>query len=151
MAGFQICISVSLICLTVEIKDFDQSFLENEVDFRDIINVFPNILARIYNFKKLRHGFVDKGALNTTTLISSCLWKTLVLFCLQKKRPENAFLTLIVNYRKIIQKKKLCYSKQQWIGYLMIYDGIYWLLVLIKKMVFLSKQLSRFIISLSES
>ena len=30
-------------------------------------------------------------ALITTTLISSCLWKTLVPFCLQKKRPENAF------------------------------------------------------------
>ena len=27
----------------------------------------------------------------TTTLISSCHWKTLVPFSLQKKRPENAF------------------------------------------------------------
>ena len=27
--------------------------------------------------------------------------------CLQKKRPENAFLTQIVNYCKIVQKNKL--------------------------------------------
>ena len=29
----------------------------------------------------------------TTTLTSSCHWKSFVPFCLQKKRPENAFLT----------------------------------------------------------
>ena len=60
----------------------------------------------------------------TTTLISFCHWKTLVPFCLQKKRPENAFLTIIVDYRKVAQKNKLCHSKQQIIGYLMIYDII---------------------------
>ena len=43
---------------------------------------------------------------------------------LAKKRPENAFLTLIVNYSKISQKNKSNYSKQQEIGYLMIYDVI---------------------------
>ena len=61
----------------------------------------------------MRHGLVDERALITTTLISSCHWKTLVPFCLQKKRPENAFLTLTVNYHKIVQKNKLCHSKQQ--------------------------------------
>ena len=61
----------------------------------------------------------------TTTLISSCHWKTLVLFSLKKKRPENAFLTLTVNYRNIAQKNKLCHSKQQQIGFLMIYDVIF--------------------------
>ena len=40
-----------------------------------------------------------------TTLMSSCHWKTLVHFCLRKKRFENALLTLTVNYRKIVQKK----------------------------------------------
>ena len=58
----------------------------------------------------MKHGFVDERALITMTLISSCQWKTLVPFCLRKKRPENAFLTLIVNYQKIVQKNK---SKQQ--------------------------------------
>ena len=36
---------------------------------------------------------------------TSCHWKTLAPFCLQKKTPENAFLTLTVNYRRIIQKE----------------------------------------------
>ena len=73
------------------------------------MNVSPNILAKNYIFKELRHGFVDERALITTTLISSCHWKTLVPFCLQKKRPENAFLTVTVNYRKIVQKNKSCH------------------------------------------
>ena len=47
------------------------------------------------------------------TLISSCHWKTLVPFCLPKNKPENAFLIRTVNYCKIVQKNKLCYSKQQ--------------------------------------
>ena len=55
-------------------------------------------------------------------LTSSWNWKQIVSFCLPKKTPENAFLTLIVNYFKIVQKNKLCYSKQQLIVYLMIYD-----------------------------
>ena len=56
---------------------------------------------------------MDERALITTTLISSCHWKTVAPFCLQKKRPEKAFLTLIANYRKTVQKNKLCYPKQQ--------------------------------------
>ena len=62
----------------------------------------------------------------TTALISSCHWKTLVPFCLQKKIPENAFLTIIVNYREIEQKSK-------YIGYFMIYNVIYSLLVFTEK------------------
>ena len=77
------------------------------------MNVFPNISAKNQNFKKMRHDFVDERAMITTTLISYCRWKTLVPFCLRKERPENAFLTLTVNYHKIVQKNKLCYSKQQ--------------------------------------
>ena len=71
------------------------------------MNVSP--MAKNLNFKKLRHGFVDKRALITTALISSTHWKTIVPFCLRKKRPENAFLTLIVTYRKIVEKSKLPY------------------------------------------
>ena len=75
---------------------------------------FPNILANTHqNFKKLRQGFVDESALITTTLISSCHWKTLAPFCLQKKRLENTFLTLTVNYCKIVHENKLCHPKQQ--------------------------------------
>ena len=108
----QNCLRFLLICFAWVIKSFYQSFLGNEVDFRDMMDVFPNILAKNYNFKKLRHSFVDERALTTTTLISSCHWKTLVPFCLRKKIPENAFLRLIVNYCKIAQKSKLCHPKQ---------------------------------------
>ena len=66
---------------------------------------FPKYLVYKLKFQKMRHGFVDERALIITTLISSCHWKTLAPFCFLKKRPENAFLTLIVNYRKILQEK----------------------------------------------
>ena len=63
----------------------------NEVDLRDIMNVSLNIMAENWNFKKLWQGFIDKWGMIKTTLVSSCHWKTLVTFCLRKKRPENAF------------------------------------------------------------
>ena len=100
------CLRFLLICFAREIKGFYQSSLGNEVDFRDIMNVSPNILAKNQNFKKLRHDFLDERTLITATLISSCHWKTLVTFCFRKKRPENAFLTLTVNYMP------LCHSEQ---------------------------------------
>ena len=103
------CLRFRLICFSRKTKGFYQSSLENEVHFADIMNVSPNILAKNENFKKLRHGFVDERAMNSTTLISSCHWKTLVHFYLQRKRPENAFLTLIVNYLKIVPKNKSCH------------------------------------------
>ena len=62
---------------------------------------------------KFQKGFADVRVSVTMTLISSCHWKTLVIFSLQKKIPENAFLTLIVNYCKIVQKKKLYHPKQK--------------------------------------
>ena len=40
------CFRFLLICFDREIKDFYQSSLENEVDFTDIVNVSPNILAQ---------------------------------------------------------------------------------------------------------
>ena len=83
--------SFNLFCSGDKIGLYQSSF-RNEVDLTNIINVSPNILAKNSNFKKLRHGFVDERALITTTLISSCLWKTLVPFCLRKKRPKNAWI-----------------------------------------------------------
>ena len=65
------------------------------------------------NFKKLSHDIVDERAMIKTTLMSSCHWRNLAPFCLRKKRPENALLTLTVNYHKFVQKNKLCHSKQQ--------------------------------------
>ena len=107
------CLRFLLNCFFWEIKGFHQSSLGNEVDFRAIMNLSPNILAKNPNFKNLRHGFVDERTLMPTTIISSCHWKTFVPFRLQKERPENPFLKLIVNSCKILQKNKLCHSKQQ--------------------------------------
>ena len=73
------------------------------------MNVSPNIFAKKSKFKKLRHNFVDERAMIKTTLMSSYQCKTLVPFCLRKKISENVLLTLTVNYRKIIQKNKLCH------------------------------------------
>ena len=77
------------------------------------MNVSLNILSKNKDFKKLRHSSEDEGAMTKTALMSSCHWKTLVTFCLRKKRSENARLTSTVNYHKIVQKNKLCYLKQQ--------------------------------------
>ena len=74
-------------CFAREIKGFYRSSLGNEVDFMDVMNVSPNILAK--NFKKLRHGVVDERALITTTLISSCHWKT--LFACERKDLKTHF------------------------------------------------------------
>ena len=71
----------------------------------DIMNVSPNILTKNWNFKKLRQYFVDKRAMITTTLTFSYHRKTLVPFYLRKKIPENAFLTLTVNYPTCLLKK----------------------------------------------
>ena len=75
------CLRFLLNCFLREIKGFYQSSFENEVDFRDIINVSLNISAKTQNFKKLRHAFVDGRAMIKTTLMSSCHWKTLAPFC----------------------------------------------------------------------
>ena len=64
----------------------------------------------------------DKRAMITTKLISSSHWKTLVPFCLQKKKPENTFLTLIVNYHKIVREKQIMPFKTTVNWLLMIYD-----------------------------
>ena len=90
-----------------------------------VYKTVSQIYFNLFCSRHKRHGFVDERAMITLTLISSCHWKTLVPSCLRKKRPENAYLTLIVNYRKIEQKNKLCHPKQQKIGYFILYDVIY--------------------------
>ena len=61
----------------------------------------------MYWLKIKRHGFANERPVITKTLISSCDWKIHVPFWLRKKRPEKAFSTLTVNYRKIVQKKQI--------------------------------------------
>ena len=45
------CLKFLLICFAREIKGFYQSSLGNEVDFTNIINVSPNILAKTWKIK----------------------------------------------------------------------------------------------------
>ena len=68
---------------------------------------FPQISWLKIKFSENWDSFVDKRTLITAILISSCHWKPFLPFCLQKKRIENTFLTLIKNYCKILQKNKL--------------------------------------------
>ena len=109
------CLSSKKICLRFlfsflffffaqEIKRFFQGSLGKSVDFTNILSVSPNALVKNQNFKKLRHIFVDERAMITITLISYWHLKILVPFCLRKKKPENAFLTLAVNYWKVLQE-----------------------------------------------
>ena len=53
LSSIKPCLRFLLLCFAQEIKGFYQSSLEKEVDFRDIMNVVPNILAKNENFKKL--------------------------------------------------------------------------------------------------
>ena len=76
------CLRFLLMFLACEIKDVYQSFLRNEVEFTDIMNVSQNILAK----KKLRDNFVNERAMITATLISSDHCQTLVSFCFRKKK-----------------------------------------------------------------
>ena len=46
LSSIKMCLRFLLICFAWEIKSFYQSFLKNEVDFTDIMNVSPNILHK---------------------------------------------------------------------------------------------------------
>ena len=85
------CLIFLLICLARKIKGFYQSSLGNEVDFTDIMIVSPNMLAKNQNFKKLIYGFVDEIWMITTTVTSSCHWKTLHLFACERKYLKKHF------------------------------------------------------------
>ena len=46
LSSTKLCLRFLLICFALEIKGFYQSSIENEVDFRDIMNVPTNTLAK---------------------------------------------------------------------------------------------------------
>ena len=104
LSSTNLCIRFLLICFAREIKGFYQSSLGNEVDFTHVMNVSQISWLKIKISKNWDMYFVDERAMVTTTLTSYCHWKTLVPFCFRKKKPEKAFVTLTVNYRKIAQK-----------------------------------------------
>ena len=101
------CISSTKACLRFllnrfvrEIKGFYQSSLGNGIDFKDIMSVSPNILAKNWNLKTLRHSFVDERTLIRMTLISFCHWKTLAPFWKTWKRIFNTNIELSQNRTK---------------------------------------------------
>ena len=69
LSSTKLCLRLLLNCFVREIKGFYQISLGNEADFRDIMNVSPNMLAENQNVKT---GFVGERVLIATTLISSC-------------------------------------------------------------------------------
>ena len=68
-----------------EIKDFYQSSIRNEVDFRDLMNASPNILAKNSNFKKVRQF---------------CRWKS------TDNNDFNIFLSLETTCTFLVAKEK---------------------------------------------
>ena len=105
------------------------------------MNVSPNILAKKYNFKNLRRGFVDERALITSTSIFSCHWNNPAPFILWKKTPENPFFNTNSELLQNCTEKQIMPLKTTIIGYLTVYDVIRSLLVLIEKLAFFNKQL----------
>ena len=98
-------------------------------------------MAKNYNFKNLRRGFVDERALVTTTSISSCHWNNPAPVSLRKKTPGNAFFYTNSELLQNCTEKQIMPLKTTIIGYLMVYDVIRSLLVLIEKLAFFNKQL----------
>ena len=123
-----------------EIKDFYQSSIRNEVDFRDLMNASPNILAKNSNFKKVRQFCRWKSTDNNDFNIFLSL-ETTCTFLVAKEKTWKRIFNLNGKLSQNGTEKKIMPSKQQWIGYLMMYDVRYSLLFLIKKMEFFKKQL----------
>ena len=65
----KLCLRFILICFAQEIRGFYQSSLENEVDFTNIMNVSPYILAKNRSFKKQMKEQL-KRAFNTNSKLS---------------------------------------------------------------------------------
>ena len=59
----------------------------------DIMNISTIILSQNQNFKNLKHGFVEERVMITTTVTSSCQWKTLVPSFLLANDLRNVFNT----------------------------------------------------------
>ena len=102
-----------LICFVLEIKGFYQSFLGNEVDFTDIMNVYLNVLAKKKKIQKtetLTFRWKSKDYNNINVFLSLEIPCT---FLLAKEKTWKTFFILRVSHSKIVQKNKLCHAKQQ--------------------------------------
>ena len=83
------CLRFPLICFAREIKGFYQSSLGNEIDFTDIMNVSPNILAKYWNFKtEARSCRWKSNDYNIDLLVTE---KRLYLFACERKNLKKHF------------------------------------------------------------
>ena len=103
-----------LICFAREIKHFYQSSIENKVDFTNIMNFYPNTLAKNKNkkVKKLRHAFLDERPMITTTLISLCCLKTLTFYLAKEKTWKSVFNTNIDLLENCTEKKVMSFKRK---------------------------------------
>ena len=107
-----------------EIKGFYLSSLGYEVDFRDIWT-FPLISWLKIKLSKTEKCFCRwKGTDNNEINIFLSLENPCTFLFAKEKTWKRIFNTNSELSHKIVQKNKLCYSKQQRIGYWMIYDVI---------------------------
>ena len=95
---------VFLICFSWEIKGFYQISWGNEVDFTDMMYIFSKISAQNWNFKKMRDAILSmKEQWLQRHWYRPVNGKPLYLFACEEN-PEKTFVTLTVNYCKILQK-----------------------------------------------
>ena len=106
LSSTKACLRFLLNCFIREIKGFYQTFLGNEVDFRDIMNISSNKIKISKNwYTSCRWKSTDNNDINILLSLENP-WT----FLLAK---EKTWKCIIVNYRKIVQKNKLCHSKQR--------------------------------------
>ena len=111
--------------------------------------VFPNILAKNENFKKLRHGFVNERAIITMTLISSCHWNPFKFLLPKEKTWKRIFNTDSELSLNRTEKQFMPFKTTvNWLFGDIWLVVIYSLIVLIEKSTFFNKQWWGFIISL---
>ena len=110
LSSTKLCLRFLLICFAQEIRGFYQSSLENEVDFTNIMNVSPYILAKNRSFKKLRHVF------NTNSKLSQNRTEKQIM---PFKATVNWLLVIYdVIYSLVVLTEKLSFFKKQLQGFI---------------------------------
>ena len=72
---------------------------------------FPKYLGWKLKFRKTEIRFCRQKDTDSNSINFVLSLENPCTFLLAKKRPENVFLTMVVNHRKIEQKNKLCYPE----------------------------------------
>ena len=110
----QNCVSLIfiLICFAREIKGFYQSSLENEVDFRDIMNVSPNILDKI-KISKTETWFCRWKSTDNNNINIFLPLENPCTFLLAKGKTWKRIFYINSELSQNRTKNKLCHPKQQ--------------------------------------